>query len=342
MKQQKLKKSSAVRNVPPRQYRKRKAAERLGGINWEKLKRVSLQPAIGNGKWGPPMKEVGPHQEVEIFKGVTLGDISVKDFLKVKTKLSVDTQFDLMTNSSIWYEAMGGEPYYKGLAAKIHMRKQIVEGIEKLATWRGLMEVELAQEIQEEYRKLWPMKEAVGREEDEEMETTGPGETSEYKDAIKNENKNIFVKEEAVGEAGPILACDFSAVKKEPREMELAVPMTEEPRGMEPVAPLVDLEVDDLPGLEQLAELFKEFDDPGLFDEIPKDLQRKVSGFLPWRDQVKLWLSNKDMAGKSSGVLGKGWLKDMQEKHEEEERLQELERQRMEQEWQEKEEERIR
>ena len=86
VKQKGIKKSSTVRNAPPRQCRKRKAANSLGGINWEKLRRVSLQPTAGNGKWGPPMKEVGPHQEVEICKGVTLGDISVKDFLKGKKK----------------------------------------------------------------------------------------------------------------------------------------------------------------------------------------------------------------------------------------------------------------
>lgn len=340
--QQRIKKSSTVRNIPPRQYRKRKAAECLGGINWEELRRVYLQPTVGNGKWGPPMKEVGPHLEVEICKGVTLGDISVKDFLKVKRKLSVNAQFDLMTDSRIWYEAMGGEPYYKRLAANIHMRKQIAEGVKNLASWRELMEVELAQEIQEEYRKLWPLKEAVGQEENEVMEAPDPAETTEGKDARKIENKNISVKEESMDEAGPVLDCDFSKVKEEPREMELVAPITEEPREMEPVAPMIDVGVDDLPGLEQLAELFKEFDDPELFGEIPDDLLRRVSGLLPWRDQVKLWLSNKDMAGKSSGVLGKGWLEDMQKKHEEEERLQELERQRMEREWRKKEEERIR
>lgn len=204
------------------------------------------------------------------------------------------------------------------------------------------MEVELAQEIQEEYRKLWPLKEAVGQEENEVMEAPDPAETTEGKDARKIENKNISVKEESMDEAGPVLDCGFSKVKEEPREMELVAPITEEPREMEPVAPMIDVGVDDLPGLEQLAELFKEFDDPELFGEIPDDLLRRVSGLLPWRDQVKLWLSNKDMAGKSSGVLGKGWLEDMQKKHEEEERLQELERQRMEREWRKKEEERIR
>ena len=137
------------------------------------------------------------------------------------------------------------------------------------------------------------------------------------------------MKEEAVGEAGPVLACDFSEVKEEPREMEL-------------VAPSVDVGIDDLPGLEQLEELFKEIDDPELFSDIPEDLQRRVSGLLPWRDQVKLWLSNRSLAGRSNSVLGQDWLEDMQKKHEEEERLQELERQRMEQAWREKEEERIR
>lgn len=327
--QKRIKESPTVGNVPPRQSRKRKAIGRMGGINWEKLRRVSLQPTAGNGKWGPPMKEVEPHLEVEICKGVTLGDISVKDFLKAKRKLSVNAQFDLMTDSRIWYEAMGGEPYYKTLAAKIHMRKQIAEGVENLAFWRVLMEMELAKEIQEEYRKLWPVEEAVGQEEDEMMETPDPGETSENKDAKKNENKNISVKEEAVGEIGPVLACDFSEVKEEPREME-------------PVAPSVDVGIDDLPGLEQLEELFKEIDDPELFSDIPEDLQRRVSGLLPWRDQVKLWLSNRSLAGRSNEVLGQGWLEDMQRKHEEEERLQELERQRMEQAWRKKEEERIR
>ena len=341
-KQKGIKKSSIVRNAPPRQCRKRKAADCLEGINWEKLRRVSLQPTAGNGKWGPPMKEVRPHQEVEICKGVTLGDISVKDFLKAKRKLSVNAQFDLMTDSRIWYEAMGGEPYYIRLAAKIHMRKQIAEGVENLALWRELMEVELAQEIQEEYRKLWPLEEAVGQEEDKVIETPDAVETSEDKDARKNENKNISVKEEAVGEAGPVLACDFSEVKEEPREMELVAPITEEPREMEPMAPVVDVGIDDLPGLEQLEELFKEIDDPELFSDIPEDLQRRVSGLLPWRDQVKLWLSNRSLAGRSNSVLGQDWMEDMQKKHEEEERLQELERQRMEQAWREKEEERIR
>ena len=340
--QQKIKESPTVGNVPPRQSRKRKAIGRLGGINWEKLRRVSLQPAAGNGKWGPPMKEVEPHLEVEICKGVTLGDISVKDFLKAKRKLSVNAQFDLMTDSRIWYEAMGGEPYYIRLAANIHMRKQIAEGVENLALWRELMEVELAQEIQEEYRKMWPLEEAVGQQGDEMMESPDPVETSEDKEAKKNENKNISVKEEAVGKAGPVLACDFSEVKEEPREMELVAPITEEPREMELVAPSVDVGIDDLPGLEQLEELFKEIDDPELFSDIPEDLQRRVSGLLPWRDQVKLWLSNRSLAGRSTGVLGQGWLEDMQKKHEEGERLQELERQRMEREWRKKEEERIR
>lgn len=141
--------------------------------------------------------------------------------------------------------------------------------------------MELAEEIEEEYKKLWPAENTIEQSDDQNMEDATKKDPSKEANASDNDGIVVPIKEEEDVIAGHILACNLPIIKEEPIEMEPSALVIEEPREMEPMAPVIDMGVDDLLSFEELADLFKEFGNPELFGDIPEDLQWRANGLLP-------------------------------------------------------------
>ena len=126
----------------------------LLGINWPGLKRRKIGPTGGNRRWGRPAKKIPPRTEIEIRPGISLGDITVKDLLWIKSTVADEVKFCLMMEDELWRAALGGEPYLNELYHRIKMQKQVKEGKGKIQKWREVMMVKLAPEIAAEYDLL--------------------------------------------------------------------------------------------------------------------------------------------------------------------------------------------